>query len=149
LHQIELPNCRYYCLHTKAVLSTKFILNKWHVKRISQVALALAIIGDPVDNIKGVHGWGSVKCKELFETVRSEMRFAEALEVIVAQIKDEEKLEQFYESLDRTLLKTNVPGVPEPAEIDLAEPAEVKAAGIRGIDFYYNQVFNVYTREPF
>jgi 5'-3' exonuclease len=149
LHQIELPNCRYYCLHTKAVLSTKFILNKWHVKRISQVALALAIIGDPVDSIKGIHGWGPVKCKELFEAVRPEMHFAEALETIVEQIEDQDKLEQFYESLDRTLLKNNVPGVPESSEINLVEPVNVKAAGIQGIDYYYNHVFNAYTREPF
>jgi 5'-3' exonuclease len=67
LQQLQGSNVRYYCLNEKAVLSRTFILHRWHVKKPSQIAIALAILGDPGDCVPGYQGVGR---KEGPEAVR-------------------------------------------------------------------------------
>ena len=144
LQQLQGPQCHYYCLNTKALLSRQYITHKWFIQRPSQVALALAIIGDPVDCIRGVVGYGPVKCKQMFEAVTPNMTFEEAMNALVDQMP-EGKREEFYAALDRTLLKTNVPGVPAPAPLVLAPPEDVYELGIPNISSLYRQLYSAYT----
>lgn len=143
LMQLQGDNCEYYCLNTKAVLSRGFIQNKFNVKRPNQVALALAVLGDKVDNIPGIKGWGPKKVRRLFELVTPKMPFEQALQTVDAQIPFDKK-EVFYESLERTLLKTDVPGVPPPAPLILADPELVNDLGLPQVAFRYQVLFNAY-----
>jgi hypothetical protein len=108
------------------------------------VALALAIIGDPVDCVRGVVGWGPVKCKQMFEAVTPDMNFEQALNALVAQMPAG-KLEEFYEALDRTLLKTDVPDVPQPAPLRFTSGQEVQRLGIPNITSLYQELCAAYT----
>lgn len=145
LHQLQNDNTSIYDLNTKGVLSRHAILQRWTVKRPSQSAIALAILGDPKDNISGIKGWGKKKVATLFERVTPEMAFEEALATIERQIP--EKLHPiFYECLELTLLNVSIPGVPEPTEIKLCgmdalfdlgfgslEPTWKRLAGSEGV----------------
>ena len=91
------------------------ILQRWKIKRPIQLAIALAIQGDSSDNISGIKGWGPKKVEKLFESVTPDMEFEAALSAIVSQIP-ENKQEEFFESLDLTLLDCDIPGVPSPVE---------------------------------
>lgn len=139
LMQLEGGNCRYYCLNTKAVLSRQFINHKWHIKHPSQLAIALAIIGDPVDNIKGIPRWGPKKVQRLFEHIPESMPFDQVVATIDAQIPEDLKPD-FWSSLERTLLNTEVPGIPEPAPIVFADSSEVRKLEIPGISQLYDRV---------
>ena len=143
LQQLQGPRVTYYCLNTKADLSRSFILRKWNVKRPEQIALAQAIIGDPVDNIKGIPGWGPARSKKLFESVTEDMSMEEAYEAITAQIP-ESKMDAFLSSLDRTLLKRDVPGVPKPAPLRLISPAVFDDFGLPRITSLYARVYDAY-----
>ena len=145
LMQLQSEHVHYYCLNTKAVLSNAFINSKWHIKRPSHVAIALAIIGDPVDNIKGIYGWGPKKVKRLFESITPKMDFASVVSAIDAQVPKEHK-EAFWNSLDRTLLHHDVPGVPEPAPLTFVDPAEVAALDLPGIAYTYRDIYDTYAR---
>jgi len=143
LQALQGPRCPYYCLNTKALLSRQYINHKWHIQRPAQIALVLAIIGDPVDCIKGVRGYGPKKCKQMFKAVTPEMNFTEALHALAEQVPAS-KLEEFYAALDRTLLQTSVPGVPPPAPLKLADPAEVRRTGIPNVYKLYCEMFEAY-----
>jgi len=137
-------NIHYYCLNNKAVLSTAFINQKWHIKRPSHVAIALAIIGDPVDNINGIKGWGPKKVQKLFQDVSPEMDFAKVLDFIDEKIPEPLK-HDFYESLERTLLNFDVPGVPQPAQIKWASLEELEELGLPHINGVYATTHAAYT----
>ncbi len=143
LCQLQGGNIHYYCLNKKCVTPRSMILEKWGVKHPSQVSIALAIIGDRVDNIPGIHKWGPAKVKKLFEKVRTEMDFGEAFDVIDAQIPEEHK-EAFYSSFMRTALNSNVEGVPSPGPLQFADPATVSGLGILDFDEYYGRVYRSY-----
>ena len=149
LMQLQGGHCLYYSLNDKALLNPAFINAKFqHIHRPSQIALVLAIVGDPVDKIGGIAGFGPVRCKKLFEAVTPEMNLATAAEAIAAQLR-EPQLSEFWAALDRTLLKTDVPGVPSPAPLILREPSEVDDLGIPQIGYYYRQVYQTYMVEPY
>lgn len=144
LMQLQGGNCQYYSLNDKAVLSTSFIIHKFHnIKRPSQIALELAIVGDPVDNIGGISGYGEKRCKKLFEAVTPEMNFSAAMNAILDQLPEPQQKE-FYEALNRTLLRCDIPGIPAPAPIVMPPPAEVEALGIPQIGHYYRQAYATY-----
>jgi 5'-3' exonuclease len=145
LMQLMSERCQYYSLHDKAVLSRATILKKFpNIKRPSQIALSLAVTGDSVDNIKGVHGYGEKKCRKLFEAVTPEMKFQEAMDTIVSQLPPTQA-DEFYVALERTLLRNDVPGVPSPAHLKLRKPAEVDKLDVPQIDLYYRQVYPYYS----
>ncbi len=84
LQQLHGGKIQYYCLNEKSLLSARAIVGKWGIKRPSQIAIALAVIGDKSDNIKGIKGWGPVKVAKLFAKVDEKMLFDEALQTVVS-----------------------------------------------------------------
>lgn len=138
----------YYCLNSKAVLSEAFMKHKlksYGIQHPNQLALALAVVGDAVDNIKGIRGWGPKKCHSLFEAVSPSMDFEEAYQAILKQIP-EDRQNEFFESLERTLLDLNVPGVPEPSPLILARPEDFEELGLPELNLDYDRLYNVYSR---
>lgn len=123
LQQLANHRVCYYSLNDKGLLSLRAIRDKWHVKQPCQVAIALAIIGDKVDNIQGIKGWGPKRVAKLFEAVTPEMSFEDAFEAVLAQIPSDLQ-DGFLRDFDLTLLNFSVPDVPEPAPI-VAAPLEV------------------------
>lgn len=106
----------YYCLNEKSLLSSRYICDKFKVKHPLQMAVALAILGDQVDAIRGVHKWGIKKVEKLFQPITPDMPLMAVAEQIASQVPDK-FLQDFVESLELTLLRTDIPGVPEPAQI--------------------------------
>lgn len=148
LMQLVGERTHYYCLNNKALLSDAFMNNRlkdYGVKHPRQLAVALAVVGDPVDNIKGVFRWGPKKCQALFESVTKHMDFMETLEAVSKQIPEDKKPE-FEESLFRTIINVNVPGVPEPAPIALVEPDEFEELGFSELNLEYLRLFEAYNQ---
>lgn len=136
LQQLVSGNVSYYCLNTKAVLSRMNILNRWKVKRPSQIALALAIMGDSGDCIKGVRGWGPKKVESLFENIREDMNFEQAMNYLESQM-NQKQAQEFFESLELTLLQPNIPGVPEPNLVKTVSASEAREwASGKGLNAY-------------
>jgi 5'-3' exonuclease len=144
LMQLAGDHVHYFCLNTKGLLSRPIMLNKFGVKHPRQIAIAQAILGDKIDNIPGIKGWGPKKVKTLFEVVTAEMSFVEALEAIERQIPDVH-LEAFYSSLERTLLDITLEGLPEPAPLVLMTVEEALDIGIEGIEDAWIRLVNSYS----
>lgn len=115
----------YYSLNEKCVLSENFVCNKFHVKHPCQIAMALAVQGDSVDCIPGVRGWGKEKVRKLFKAVTKDMSFEDCLGVMENNMNVEQR-EQFYASLERTLLNFSIP-MPPPAPLVFASDSDVAA----------------------
>jgi 5'-3' exonuclease len=144
LMQLQSDSVHYFCLNTKALLSRPFIINKFSVKHPAQIAIAQAVLGDRIDNIPGIKGWGPKKVKTLFEAVTADMSFVEALDAIERQVPDEH-LEAFYSSLGRTLLDRTLEGLPEPAPLQLLPVEEAINIGIDGFDDAYMRMYSSYS----
>lgn len=123
LMQLVDKNVAYYSLNEKCVLSETFVCNKFHVKKACQIALALAVQGDAVDCIPGVRGWGKEKVRKLFKPVQKDMTFEEVIGILENNMNTEQR-QQFYESLERTLLTTSIT-LPEPAPLVFGSDADV------------------------
>jgi 5'-3' exonuclease len=143
LHQLQGGNISYYDLNTRGFISSREILAQWHVRRPSQVAIALAIQGDSVDKITGVRGWGPKKVEKLFEAVRSNMSFDVVLQMVEDQIPPD-KLAEFQESLELTLLNSGVPGVPEPVPLRLAPEGVLVEYGLEDCSSLYAKIAELY-----
>jgi len=147
LQQLQGGNVHYYCLNEKSVLSRSFILHRWKVKRPIQIAIALAILGDPGDAVPGIRGWGPKKVEKLFSEVTEEMDFNEALTVIERQIPDELK-PVFYESLDLTLLDPDVPDVPQPSSLVWGNGQFlVEQYDLPGLQSYFERIKRQYVHD--
>jgi DNA polymerase-1 len=144
LMQLQSDQVHYFCLNNKALLSRPFIVNKFAVKHPRQIAIAQAVLGDRIDNIPGIKGWGPKKVKTLFEAVTAEMSFVEALDAIERQIPDCH-LDAFYSSLERTLLDLTLTGLPDPAPLKLLPVEEALELGIDGFDDAYIRMYGSYT----
>jgi len=125
LMQLVDKNVAYYSLNEKCVLSETFVCNKFHVKKPCQIAMALAIQGDSVDCIPGVRGWGKEKVKKLFKCITKDMTFDDCLGALENNMNEEQR-EQFYGSLERTLLTTSIK-LPKPAPLVFGSDADVAA----------------------
>ena len=144
LMQLQGGNCQYYSLHDKAVLSTSYITRKFHgIKHPAQVAIELAIVGDGVDNIKGIHRYGEVKCRSLFKAVTPEMSFDEALEAIRAQLPAQQ-LAEFNAAFKRTLLRSDLDGIPAPADLRLLPSRDVQVLDLPQIEQNYERLQRAY-----
>lgn len=143
LHQLQGGAVSYYSLSDHGFISTREIMTRWHVKRPSQVAIALAIQGDTVDKIPGIRGWGKKKVEKLFETVKSNMSFDVVLKTVEAQIP-KSKIDEFYESLELTLLNSSVPDVPEPAPLTFAPHGMLFKLGLEECSRFYESVSGKY-----
>ena len=143
LHQLNSDRISIFDINSRGMVSRREILSKWHVKRPSQVAIALAIQGDSADKITGIKGWGPKKVEKLFEAVTPEMEFDTALQAVWDQIPDEH-LKDFEETLEITLLDPHVPGVPEPSPIVMPEPAKLEQVGLMRLLSYYLPLYRQY-----
>jgi 5'-3' exonuclease len=143
LHQLQGGAISYFDLNTKGYTSTREILAQWHVRRPSQVAIALAIQGDSVDKIAGIRGWGKKKVEKLFEAVRYEMKFDTVLKVIEDQIPLSKRPE-FYDSLELTLLNNGIEGVPQPVPLKFAPESKLLDLGMEETYDYYVKVSQKY-----
>jgi 5'-3' exonuclease len=144
LMQLQSDRVHYFCLNAKAVLSRPCILTKFGVKHPRQIAIAQAVLGDRIDNIPGIKGWGPAKVKTLFRVITEKMTFQQALDAIERQIPDEH-LEAFYSSLERTLLDVGLSGLPEPAPLKLATVEEMMDCGVTGLEDSYIRMYTSYT----
>ena len=143
LMQLQGGNVSYYDLNSKSIMRSLSICRKFNVKRPSQVALYLAIVGDPGDGIKGIPRWGPKKAEKLFEAVTEGMNFSQAMEAIQAQIPPH-LVADFMESLDMTLLHTDVPGLEDPAPLTFCSGKEVRDLRIAEIAQSYERVATQY-----
>lgn len=143
LHQLQGGSISYYDLNTRGFVSAREILSQWHVRRPSQVAIALAIQGDSVDKITGIRGWGPKKVEKMFESVRSDMPFDVVLQMIEDQVPDD-KLAEFHESLELTLLNSSVPGVPAPSTLVFAHYSALIELGLEGCLGLYTRISQQY-----
>ena len=147
----QLQGCRldipvhYYDLNSKAALTRSMILEKWPVKKPSQIAIALAIIGDKGDGILGIHGWGPKKVKVLFKEVDQKMNFQQAFEAVEAQIP-EDKLQSFYDSLEATILHRDALVQAMPAEIVWRSPEELDEMNLGELAEQYSFLYS--SRRP-
>lgn len=146
LSSLQSGNVKVYCLNQKMVLSTRQICEKWNVKRPSQVAIALAILGDAGDNVPGIKGWGPKRTKKIFESVPEAATFAEALALVDAQVPESLK-DVFYQSLDLTVLDPEVPGVPEPAPLAFGSAKPLAELGLHSTADFFNTIKRQYTGE--
>ncbi len=115
LMQLAGEKVKYYDLKQKCILTSKAISEKFHVKRPDQISIYLAIVGDDTDGIKGIKGSGPARAKKLFELTNENDSIAEDVEIILENLKEEEK-EEFLDSLDKTLLHREVSNIPYPSE---------------------------------
>lgn len=143
LHQLQGGNVSYYDLNTRGYISGREITGHWHVRRPSHVAIALAIQGDSVDKITGIRGWGAKKVEKLFENIRSDAAFDVVLKQIEAQIPPD-KLHEFHESLELTLLNSSVPGVPEPSPLVFAPEGILVNYGLEDCAKFYARIADQY-----
>lgn len=143
LHQLNSDRISVFDINSRGMVSRREIVSKWHVKRPSQVAIALAIQGDSADKISGIKGWGPKKVEKLFESVTPEMEFDTALQAILNQIPTEH-LKDFEESLEITLLDPHVPGVPSPSPVAMPEPAKLEQVGLMRLLSYYLPLYRQY-----
>jgi DNA polymerase I len=114
LQQLRRGTIHYYCLNRRGELSSDSICELWHVARPSEVAVALAVIGDPGDGIPGVRNWGPKKFAGLRARFPVAIGMEELVEGMAAQLPDGTQ-DDFVSSLEVTLLRPDVPGVPLPA----------------------------------
>lgn len=143
LQQLQSENTHIYDLNYSQVISRAQILERWSVKRPAQVCLALAILGDPGDNICGIHGWGPKKVKRLFESVTDDMDLEEAYHALRNQM-DPAKQAIFDECLNLTILDPNVPDVHEPLPLSFASNELARALGFQGILGRYMKLRDAY-----
>ncbi len=142
LTQLASKRVHYYSLNEKFVLSEAYICGKFHVKRPVQVAIALAIQGDPVDCIPGVRGWGPTKVRKIFNEVTKDMNFKQALAVVESHMNPEQH-EQFYASLERTLPNMNIP-VPPPAPLVFPDVSVVDSLGLPDVSRRFKEIKFLY-----
>jgi len=143
LQQLHGGHILYYDLNNRGFVSHREIVSHWHVRRPSHVAIALAIQGDSVDKIPGIRGWGPKKVEAIFEGIKSDMPFGVVLDLVVKQIP-EEKLGEFYEALELTLLNSSVPGVPDPSPLVLASEGKLVRFGLDECASLYSRVVEQY-----
>lgn len=116
LQQLVDDQVSYYCLNDKGIASHGSICRRWNIKKPEQLSIALAIIGDAGDAIQGVRRWGHAKVKKLFADVTPEMSLFEVAEYM-ASFMNAEQLADFQDSLNLTLLRTDLPGIIDPQPI--------------------------------
>jgi 5'-3' exonuclease len=143
LMQLHGGNVYYYDLRVKSLLTSIVIVNKFGVKKPNQIPLAQAIIGDSGDGIPGIRGWGPKRSAKLFESVTKEMNFSEAYQALVVQIP-EHLLAEFDYSLDKTLLHTEIDGLPDPAMLAFCDSDVIQEVGVQGIAMDYDRVASQY-----
>jgi hypothetical protein len=120
----------YFNLQTQQEVTEEDVQVRWHVGRPSHLALYLALEGDPKDGVDGTDKIGAKGAKRLLEGM-GDVPVTEALALLLPQLNPLQR-DQLYSSLELTLLRRDLPGVPEPAPINLAGFDMLDEAGIQG-----------------
>lgn len=114
LQQLVSRQVAYYDLNRKTLLSAQSIMDRWDLRHPSHLAVRLAVVGDHHDGIGGVEKWGEKKwTPKIMATAPVPCDLAMLVEH-VATVIPPAQIDNFYTSLNATLLQTDVPGVPEP-----------------------------------
>lgn len=123
LQQLVSRKVAYYCLNKKSLLSAQHIMERWDLRHPSHLAVRLAVVGDPQDGIGGVEKWGEKKwTPRIMDTAPVQCDLGALIEH-VAGVIPANQIDNFYSSLEATLLQTDVPNVPEPLPL-LSVPLE-------------------------
>lgn len=143
LMQLQGGNVFYYDLNEKVITPARKICAKFSIKKPCQIPLALAIIGDTSDGISGIPRWGPKKSAKLFEAVTEDMDFGQALQALQLQIPQGPLMDAFMDSLDKTLLHTDVPDTAEPSPLRFyLEPKVLDE--LDGVSMAYDRVASQY-----
>lgn len=130
LQQLTSRSVAYYCLNRKSLLSPQFVMEHWGLTHPAQLAVWLAVVGDPGDGIAGVRNWGKAKMQKVLASAPP----GETLDALIARVAatvPEDQVDNFYRSLEQTMLNLDVPGLPEPGVIN---PAPVEFLEDEGLD---------------
>jgi len=111
---------RYYCLNKKDLINDRMICAKYGVNHPSHLGVALAMMGDSVDNIGGVPKWGAVKVRKLMEGFSPDVKLEDVAAEILEKVPHPHKM-KFLHDLELTVLNTEVEGVPRPSEIEIGD----------------------------
>jgi 5'-3' exonuclease len=154
LQQLRTSMVEYYCLNRKHLLTEKEICQRWDVHRPIQVAIALAIIGDPGDGINGVNKCGPSAVKKIFDGIPPDSSLEEVMDLVASKLGTVPQVDkktgerfpsqqaQFLESLNYTLLNTEAEGnyeatnfIPNPnPDLEEGPVLEEYQRGIRMLD---------------
>ncbi len=147
LQQLVSRRVAYYCLNRKSLLSPQFVMEQWKIQHPSHLAVWLAVVGDPGDGIAGVHQWGKVKMGRLLEEIPAGSTLEQVIERVVAAIP-RDQAENFYQSLNDTLLNVEVPGIPEPALLNPAPLAFLEDEGLEHINNMFARFVGEFRDDP-
>lgn len=125
LRQLISSKTTYYCLHEKIFVDSKLACLRWGVHSPAQIAVALAIIGDKGDGIKGVSRCGKKKVAQIFSSIPQKATLWEVIAEVERQLGSKERVTEFFDSLDKTLLSSDVEGVEFPEKISPAVCREI------------------------
>lgn len=154
LQQLRTPDIEYYCLNRKHLLTEREICERWDVHKPIQVAVALAIIGDPGDGINGVNKCGPTAVKKIFDTIPRDSTLEQVMDLVAAKLGSTPQFDkknnvtlpsqqdQFFDSLGFTLLNTEAVGTYEPTnfipnpkpDLDEGPVLDEYVRGIRMLD---------------
>jgi 5'-3' exonuclease len=129
LQQLVNRHVAYYCLNRRSLLSSRFIMDHYGLTHPSQLAVWLAVVGDPGDGIAGVRGWGKVRMRKLLAAAPPGETLGQLVERVAVTIPDAE-VGAFYQALEHTLLNLDVPDIPAPGPLVLAPVELLKDEGL-------------------
>jgi hypothetical protein len=121
---------RYFHLQLQQEMTEHDVMVRWRVCRPSHVALYLALVGDPTDGVDGTDKIGKKKANQLLEGM-GDIPISEAIDLLIPQLNITQR-SQMMASLELTLLRRDMPDVPEPAPITLAGFDYLDEVGIVG-----------------
>jgi len=127
LHQIVSSATLVYSLCKKRLMDVRSVCIEWGVKNPTHVAIALALMGDRVDNIPAAGGVGKKTLAKLMQRVSPASPLLEAMERVVAGLP-ESTVRAAYANLEATYLYRDLP-TPEPMSIKMSADAAT--------DFFY------------
>lgn len=108
LQQLMDRRISYYSFGKKRILTHSDVCDKWAIHHPTQVAVALAIIGDTADGINGVDKMGAGAVRKIFSSLPKTAPLEQVVSRVVSSMKTKEQVSQFYESLELTLLHLDV-----------------------------------------
>lgn len=105
-------HCLVYSPSAERILDAAYVEQRWGVHNPSHLAVYLAICGDAVDKISGIHGIGPKGFKKLYAGIDGKAAVGDVFNVICDRLT-EDQANQFAEMLNLTLLDYGLE-VPEP-----------------------------------
>jgi len=113
LCQIITDRVQVYSPHQRQVLGATYVRERWGVLNPAHFALYLAVVGDAIDRIPGLKGYGPKAFAKLYTGIDKKATVSEAFAHIYGRLSEERGLE-LEAMLDLTLLDYGLV-VPEPS----------------------------------